>query len=376
MTFTGLSEIGCGGIGRVFRAYASELNRTVALKILDPALSGQARFRRTIEREASILRNLSHPHIVSFLGVETVERDGREDLCLVTEFVEGENLERFLSRRGPLLYEELIPFFLQLCEAIGYLHRNGVVHLDIKPENILVDRAGNLVLSDFGISISREGNRDLTAPLRDPTGTLLYAPPEMIRGECCDGRSDLFSLGQVLYRCLSGKGYFEGSDKIRVWGELAYDETPLRFSFPEEVPPYFRQMVRKLAEKKKEARYPDTASLLADFRIGLETPVRRNGTTPEEAERASKTEDGLKDAPVRKRSDLALIFLAGLVCACLSFSVWEKREPVPGIPEAGAEVKREAGIPALHAPGGAVPVLRLGEMTRESPPAQEGAEGE
>jgi serine/threonine protein kinase len=208
-----LSALGAGGMGEVYRARDTRLGREVALKVLPPDVAGDPARRSRLEREARAVAAFNHPGI---LGIHDVGED--EGLALiVTELLEGETLRERL-RRGPVAFERVAQWGGSAAEALAVAHARGIVHRDLKPENLFLTRDGRLKVLDFGLAkellVAAGGDEDPT--LASPTragvvlGTLGYLSPEQARGEAVDGRSDIFSLGCVLYEALCGKRAFGG----------------------------------------------------------------------------------------------------------------------------------------------------------------------
>lgn len=201
--YTLLDTLGSGGMGVVYLARHEGLERTVALKILNPACARQKGFPERFQREGQVLAALDHPNIVGVhdLGCEA------GTYYLVMERVVGRTL-RGLLEAGPLPPQRAIPLFTQLCDALQYAHEHGVVHRDIKPENVLVEESGRVKIGDFGVA-KLLGDADVLAPLTASgavVGTRCYTAPEQLeRGKSVDHRADLYALGVVLYEMLTGE---------------------------------------------------------------------------------------------------------------------------------------------------------------------------
>jgi serine/threonine protein kinase len=346
MRFNDIKEIGSGGMGRVFSAYSPELTCKVILKTLQPQLSDHPSYQLRLKQEAEILSRLSHPSMISCYGMGTLTQNGTEFPCLIMEYIDGETLQERLNRSGSIGYKEVVPYFLGLADGIQYLHQNKIVHLDIKPENILLARDGRILLTDFGIAAT-EDSIDTTAPLREPYGSLAYTAPERLRGELSDGRSDLYSFGMVLYAMSHGKGFFEGREKMSIWAELVYEPESLRLGFDKEIPLPFQNLIRKLVEKKREARYSDIPALLVDFH---QTDLRNS-----------------QGGPSKRRSiERAAIFSVGLVFVSFLFgwSAWERAEPLGKVQS--NESENHDHIPASRLNDPTEPIIQLGSVTQGS----------
>src|SRR5246127_1675535 len=216
-----LQPIGAGGMGKVYRARDTRLDRTVAVKILPPHLSSDPVRKQRFEREAKTISSLNHPHICTLYDVG--QQDGVD--FLVMECVEGETLSKRLEK-CPLPLEQVLKFGAQIADALDKAHRAGIVHRDLKPGNIMLTAMGTKLL-DFGLAKPAEplaSAATLTAvspksPVTEQgmiVGTFQYMSPEQVEGKEVDGRSDIFSLGAVLYEMLTGNKAFEGRSQLSV----------------------------------------------------------------------------------------------------------------------------------------------------------------
>ena len=198
--------LGVGTVGTVYRAVDTETGTAAALKILLPQVSADAEIAARFEREITILEKLSHPNVVACLA------SGRhgDRLYYVMELVGGGTLKDVLRRKHVLDWEDVVEIGWQLCSALQHLHNNGVVHRDLKPGNIYLTSGGEVKLGDFGIALDTAA-AGLTEQGKT-VGTWLYMPPEQIRGKTLDAKADLYSLGCVLYECLTGRPPFTGSN--------------------------------------------------------------------------------------------------------------------------------------------------------------------
>jgi serine/threonine protein kinase len=214
------SPLGAGGMGEVYRARDTRLDRIVAIKILPSHLSENAEARQRFEREARTISSLNHPNVCTLHDVG--HQDGID--YLVMEYLEGETLaDRLL--KGPLPVEQVLKYATEICEGLEKAHRSGVVHRDLKPGNIMLTKTG-AKLMDFGLAktsvASPSATSGLTATLTTPVGshpltaqgtvvgTFQYMAPEQVEGKEADARSDVFALGAVLYEMVTGKRAFEG----------------------------------------------------------------------------------------------------------------------------------------------------------------------
>ncbi|MBA2628162.1 MAG: serine/threonine protein kinase, partial [Gemmatimonadales bacterium] len=199
-------ELGRGGMGAVFLARDLTLDRPVAIKVLPPELAVRAELRERFLRETRTAASFSHPNIVPVHAVE--EHDAI--LCFVMGYVEGETLAQRIRRAGPLSAAELVRLLQEVAWALSYAHGRGVVHRDIKPDNILIDRAtGRAMVTDFGIARSSSGEAAGLTRVGEVVGTPQFMSPEQASGDSIDGRSDLYSLGVVAFCAATGRVPFD-----------------------------------------------------------------------------------------------------------------------------------------------------------------------
>src|SRR5713101_797291 len=256
------TPLGAGGMGEVFRARDTRLERTVAIKILPPQLSNDLVRRQRFEREAKTISSLNHPHICVLYDVG--HQDGTD--YLVMECLEGETLAKRLEK-GPIAIEQVLKFGGQIADALDKAHRSGVVHRDLKPGNIMLTPTGAKLL-DFGLAkpaVPLTTGATLTAAAATPTtpvtqegtilGTFQYMSPEQIEGKELDGRSDTFSLGAVLYEMLTGQRAFQGKSQLSVASAILEREpAPISVVKPM-TPPTLDHAIRRCLAKDPEERW-------------------------------------------------------------------------------------------------------------------------
>ncbi len=216
-----ISELGRGGMAIVFHAREKHLDREVAVKTLPFSLAFDKEFVERFQREARTAAKLEHPYIIP---IYRVGKSGRV-IYFVMKYLRGSSLSEVVQRRGALPPEEIRSFLKQTAGALGYAHQNGIVHRDIKPDNIMFDEIGHAILTDFGIAKAATGTR-LTGTGMS-IGTPHYMSPEQARAQPLDGRSDIYSLGVVTYQCLTGHVPYDGEDAFAIGYKHIMEELPV-----------------------------------------------------------------------------------------------------------------------------------------------------
>ena len=257
-----VSQLGEGGMGKVYRANDSRLHRAVALKLVGLNASDGDRLRR-FEQEARSIAALNHPNIIAIYDVGT-----HQDVpFLVTELLEGETLRDRL-KRGPIPVRKTIEIATQIARALSAAHERGIVHRDLKPENIFLTKDGHTKLLDFGLSKEQaneaEAGATFTGSQTTPgtvMGTVGYMSPEQVRGMAADHRSDIFSLGTVLYEMLAGKRAFTGDSSVETMHAILNDEPPEIDTTTARIPPGLERIVRHCLEKTSADRFQSARDL-------------------------------------------------------------------------------------------------------------------
>ncbi|MCA1899521.1 MAG: protein kinase [Chloroflexi bacterium] len=245
-----LQKLGAGGMSEVFRARDLTLDRYVAIKVLRKDYSSNADFQKSFRTEARSAANLSHPNIV------TVHDFGLADdlLFIVMEFIPGKDLKQLIRERGRFSVEAGIPLIIQACAGLGYAHRAGLVHCDVKPHNMLVSADGRLKVTDFGIA--RALSTMAPGEKSDVVwGSPLYFSPEQARGEALSPASDVYSIGVVMYELLSGAPPFTAStleELARL--HISARPIPIREYIPD-IPAALEEIIAKVLSKEPSARY-------------------------------------------------------------------------------------------------------------------------
>jgi serine/threonine protein kinase len=249
--------VGSGGMSSVYRAHDKLLERTVALKILHEQFTRDDAYVERFRREARAVAQLAHPNIVTV--IDRGEQDGRQ--FIVFEYVDGMNLKELLDQEGPIEPREAIELALQVARGLSFAHENGLVHRDVKPQNVLIDGDGRAKVTDFGIAHA------LDVDGMTITGTIMgssnYIAPEQARGEPVDEQSDIYSLGCVLYEMLTGRQPFEADTPVAVAYKHVHEApTPPR-SLDPSIPAALEAVALRAMEKDPAARFPSVAEMTA-----------------------------------------------------------------------------------------------------------------
>jgi predicted Ser/Thr protein kinase len=262
------SALGAGGMGEVYRARDTRLNRLVAIKVLSQHLTDKPEAKQRFEREAKTIATLNHPHICTLYDVG--QHDGTD--YLVMELLEGETLARRLER-GPIPPEEALTHAIEIADALDRAHREAVTHRDLKPGNVMLTKFG-VKLLDFGLAKLKGPESNLTTLSALPTradvtaegtvlGTLQYMAPEQLEGKDVDVRTDIFAFGALVHEMFTGRKAFTGSSQASLIGAILKDEVPRISTFQKMTPPALDRVVRKCMAKEMENRW-QTAKDLGD----------------------------------------------------------------------------------------------------------------
>ena len=260
-----LAPLGAGGMGEVYKARDVRLDRTVAIKVLPAELAADDAFQKRFEREARAASALSHPNIAQVYDVG--EQDGTHFIAL--EYIEGENLRQLVSH-GPLDVERIVDLGQQMASALEEAHAQGIVHRDIKSANAVVSRKGQVKLLDFGLARqSKDGARALDSQLSTEAhtqagvvlGTVPYMSPEQALGKELDARTDIFSLGVVLYELATGRLPFRGDTAAQTIDQICHAAPDPLATLRRDVPGELERVVRKCLEKDRDRRYASARDL-------------------------------------------------------------------------------------------------------------------
>jgi serine/threonine protein kinase/Tol biopolymer transport system component len=266
-----VAPLGAGGMGEVYRARDTRLEREVAIKVLPVNLSADPNLRQRLEREAKAVSKLSHPHICTLHDI------GHQDLVdfLVMELVDGDTLEQRLTR-GPLPPEQTIRYAAQIADALATAHKLGITHRDLKPSNIMLTKSGSKLM-DFGLA-KQSGPAPLATALTEMTleqskltsqgmlvGTFQYMAPEQLEGKEADARTDIFALGELIYEMVTGKPAFRGKSRASLIAAILTSDPPPITQLQPLSPPALERLVKKCLEKDPDDRWQNASDLASEL---------------------------------------------------------------------------------------------------------------
>src|SRR6187200_461116 len=296
--------VGTGGMSSVYRANDRLLERDVALKVLHDQFTADGDYVERFRREARSVAQLSHPNIVTV--IDRGEQDGRQ--FIVFEYIDGENLKALVEREGPLPEQDAVRLALQIARALGFAHDNGLVHRDVKPQNVLLNGDGQAKVTDFGIARSLDVKGGLTQ-----TGTVMgtsdYIAPEQARGQRVDAQSDVYSLGAVLYELLTGEVPFPGDNFVAVAMRHINELPPSVRERRPELSPRLDLAIRRAMAKEPRDRFASMDDFCRELQACLEGETAASGAETMVVAPAR--------APARQRGARptvgpVILFLAGL----------------------------------------------------------------
>jgi Tol biopolymer transport system component len=268
-----VAPLGAGGMGEVYRARDTRLNRSVALKVLSGQFSSDPDFRQRFEREAKAISALQHPNICTLFDLG--HQDGVD--YLVLEFVEGEALDQRLGK-GPLPVDQVLRYSAEIADALAKAHRQGIVHRDLKPGNIMLTKSGTKLL-DFGLAKLEATSSAFASALTEVTaanqkltaegmlvGTFQYMSPEQLEGKDADARSDIFALGAVIYEMATAKVAFAGKSRASLIVSIMSSEPPAISSVQPMTPPALDRVVKRCMAKDPDDRWQSAGDLASELR--------------------------------------------------------------------------------------------------------------
>jgi eukaryotic-like serine/threonine-protein kinase len=267
------SMLGAGGMGEVYRARDSRLDRTVAIKVLSSRHSSNSASRQRFEREARTISKFSHPNICTLHDVGNHEGLG----YIVMEYIEGESLEEKLTK-GAVPPAQVLAYGIQIAEALDKAHRSGIIHRDLKPGNVMLTKSGAKLL-DFGLATLQEDASVMAAALTETTvearrlttegmlvGTVQYMAPEQLEGKRPDARTDIFAFGTVVYEMLTGKPAFGGKTKAGIIAAILSSEPPPLSAVQPLAPPALEHVIRQCLSKDPDERWQSAGDIARELK--------------------------------------------------------------------------------------------------------------
>lgn len=328
-----LEAIGSGGMAVVYKARCHRLNRLVAIKILKDELSQDAEFRRRFHAESQAVAMLSHPNIVS---VYDVSHSDNVDY-IVMELIDGITLKQYMQQKGVLNWREVLHFSTQIAKALEHAHSRGIIHRDIKPHNIMILKDGTVKVADFGIARVSSAQSTLT---REALGSVHYISPEQAKGSKIDCRSDIYSLGVVMYEMLTGQTPYDGETPVSVAIKHINAGASLPRSINPQIPIGLEQITMHAMAADPDDRYENATELICDlddFRrnpnihfspeagaVSYNAPVRTSTQHHSERERpAHAKRNAAQKQPETQRKNgrsNTIALVAGVICIILALS--------------------------------------------------------
>jgi serine/threonine-protein kinase len=297
--------VGTGGMSSVYKAHDTLLERNVALKILHDHYSGDEEFVERFRREARAVAQLSHPNIVTV--IDRGESGGRQ--FIVFEYIDGENLKELVVRSGRLPVERALELALQIARGLAFAHEHGLVHRDVKPQNVLLNGDGKAKVTDFGIARSLDVEHGVTQ-----TGTVLgtsnYIAPEQASGQPVDAHTDVYSLGVVLYELLAGDVPFPGENFVSVAMKHVNEPPPNLLDVRRDVPLRVAAAVDRALEKDPNQRFPSMDAFAAELEACLAELAGPDGSGEATMVVPAAARRGARPARRRSRWPLAVALLA------------------------------------------------------------------
>ena len=312
-----IEELGAGGMGRVYRAFDKKIDEEVALKLLKPAIAADKRIVERFRNELKIARKIRHANVC---GMFDLGEEG-ETLFISMEYVRGEDLSSLIRRTEKLTAGKAVLIARQVAEGLGEAHKLGVVHRDLKPGNIMVDKEGNAKIMDFGIA------RSQTLPGTTAEGVIIgtpeYMSPEQVEGKPADQRSDIYSMGIILYEMVTGRPPFAGDTPFSIAYKHRHEEPEDPRKLNPHVPDALNRVILRCLEKDREARYQTAQELLADLQK-MESGAPVSAETAPAARKPLTSKDITVTFSFRKFLLPGLIALAVVVIGAVAYFIFRK----------------------------------------------------
>ena len=259
-----IGKIGAGGMSDVYKAKDLTLGRFVAIKVLKPEFSEDLNFVTKFRTEAQSAAGLEHPNIVNIYDVGSEK--GMH--YIVMEYVEGITLKTYIEKKGQLSFKEAVSIAIQVGRGIEAAHSKGIIHRDIKPQNIIISTEGKVKVTDFGIARAASSNTISS----DVMGSVHYSSPEQARNGFVDGKSDIYSLGIVMYEMVTGRVPFDGDTTVAVAIQHLQEEIVPPSAYAPNLPISMEKIILKCTQKNPDRRYESMTALLTDLRKALVSP--------------------------------------------------------------------------------------------------------
>lgn len=281
-----VEKIGSGGMADVYRAKCHLLDRFVAVKILKDEFTDDEDFIRKFRRESQAAASLSHPNILNIYDVGSEEQDGKKVHYIVMEYIKGKTLKDIIVNKGKLSEEETIYYATQIAEALSHAHENHIIHRDIKPQNIMVTEEKRVKVTDFGIA--RAVTSSTITTTSDVLGSVHYFSPEQARGGYTDEKSDIYSLGIVMYEMITGKLPFNGDTPISIALKHVQEEIIPPIEISSDIPVELNNIIMKCVQKRQGDRYPSAKALLLDLKNYSSTRMLSSKSITEDTEQLTR----------------------------------------------------------------------------------------
>ncbi len=298
-----LGKIGTGGMADVYKAKDHKLNRFVAVKVLKPEFREDTTFIRKFRSEAQAAAGLTHPNIVNVFDVG----DDEGVYYIVMELIEGITLKEYIAKKGKLSIKEATSIAIQVSMGLEAAHNHGIVHRDVKPQNIIISTDGKVKVTDFGIARAASSNTISSNVM----GSVHYSSPEQVRGGYSDEKSDIYSLGITLYEMVTGRVPFDGDTTVAIAIKHLQEEMVPPSVYAEELPYSLEQIILKCTQKSVNRRYGKMEDVIADLKHSLIEPQGdfvKLSSVDNEAKTVVISDEELgeiKHSPKKRTSDIA-----------------------------------------------------------------------
>ncbi len=290
-----LEQIGNGGMALVYKAKCRLLDRFVAIKVLKDEFIDDEEFIRKFKRESQAAASLSHPNIVNIYDVGVDDDEVKKIHYIVMEYINGKNLKEILKEKGAFSLDDTINYSLQIAEALDNAHRNGIVHRDIKPQNIMVTNDKRVKVTDFGIA--RAATSSTVTTTSDVLGSVHYFSPEQARGGYTDEKSDIYSLGIVIYEMITGRLPYDGDSAISVALKHVQDDIVPPRELDNTIPIGLESIILKCVQKRQADRYSSIRDLIKDLK-NIDSLNSFGGASEEELDSNTRIIPIVKDESV------------------------------------------------------------------------------